>query len=410
MNASRSEPIAAAVLSEVQRQHAILSHGTAAVYPGPDEHGFDGLHYKLADAVAKKRPLKVKLGMDPTAPDLHLGHSIVLGGMRRFQDLGHIAQPLIGDYTARIGDPAGRNKTRPPLSDAAIDANASTYFDQVFQILDSNPEKLELLYNGQWLSKLTFSDTIKLCAQVTVAQIIAREDFAKRLSENTPISMHELLYPIMQGYDSIAMNCDVEVGGTDQTFNCLMGRQLMQARGLEPQIVMTFPLLEGTDGIEKMSKSKGNYIALTDVPANMYGKVMSIPDSVLGRYHDLLTPIPHAERDRDPYGAKKALARLITARFHGAIAADGAAEDFATRFSAREIPIDLPEQTIELPTEWACSSCCRWCISSPPIPRPAGWWSRRRSRWTAMVSPIPATCSANRLPSSWRSANGAWYG
>ena len=216
-----------AVLVEARRQHAILSRGAAAIYPGPDRHGLDGLHHKLASALIDGRPLKVKFGMDPTAPDLHLGHCVVLNGMRRFQDLGHVAQPLIGDYTARIGDPSGRNKTRPPLSGEAIDANAQTYFDQVFRILDRDPKRLELLYNGQWLSRLSFAETIRLCAQVTVAQILSREDFATRLADNTAISMHELLYPIMQGYDSVAMKCDIELGGTDQTFNCLMGRQLI---------------------------------------------------------------------------------------------------------------------------------------------------------------------------------------
>jgi tyrosyl-tRNA synthetase len=343
--------IPAAMLTEVQRQHAVLSRGAAAIYPGADESGFDGLHYKLADAIVARRPLKLKFGMDPTAPDLHLGHSVVLRCLRRFQDLGHMAQPVIGDYTARIGDPSGRNRTRPPLSGEAIDANAKTYFDQVFRILDGDPEKLELRYNGEWLAKLSFADTIRLCAQVTVAQITSREDFAKRLAQKTSVSMHELLYPIMQGYDSIAINCDIEFGGTDQTFNCLMGRQLMQARGLEPQIVMTFPLLEGTDGVEKMSKSTGNYIALTDTPVDMYGKIMSIPDRILGRYYDLLTDIAPAGRDPDPYRAKRTLAQLLTARFHGAGAADAAALDFATRFSAREIPADLPERAVSLPGE-----------------------------------------------------------
>ena len=343
--------IPASVLGEVQRQHAILSRGTAAIYPGPDRHGLDGLHYKLATSLTDNRPLKVKFGMDPTAPDLHLSHCVVLSGMRRFQELGHIAQPLIGDYTARIGDPSGRNKTRPPLSSEQIDANARTYFEQVFRILNSNSDRFELLYNGHWLSKLSFAETIKLCAQVTVAQILSREDFATRLSVNTPISMHELLYPIVQGYDSVMMNCDVELGGTDQTFNCLMGRQLMQARGLEPQVVVTFPLLEGTDGVEKMSKSTGNYIALTDQPADMYGKLMSIPDRIMPRYYDLLTDIPRDERVGDPYGAKRALAHLLTAQFHGADIADAAARDFATRFSAREIPADLNEETIDLPRD-----------------------------------------------------------
>ncbi len=340
-----------AVLAEAKRQHAILSRGVAAIYPGPDRQGFDGLHHKLARSLTDGRPLKVKFGMDPTAPDLHLGHCVVLRGMRRFQDLGHVAQPLIGDYTARIGDPSGRNKTRPPLPSETIDANAQTYFDQVFRILDRDPDRLELLYNGQWLSTLSFAETLRLCARVTVAQILSREDFATRLSANTPISMHELLYPIMQGYDSVAMNCDIELGGTDQTFNCLMGRQLMQACELEPQIIVTFPLLEGTDGIQKMSKSAGNYIALNDTSTDMYGKLMSIPDRLLSRYYDLLTDIASHERAPDPYAAKKHLAHLLTAQFHGVAAADAAEEDFATRFSARQIPRTLPEATVNLPPD-----------------------------------------------------------
>jgi tyrosyl-tRNA synthetase len=340
-----------AILVEAKRQHAILSRGVAAIYPGPDRQGLDGLHHKLANALIDRRPLKVKFGMDPTAPDLHLGHCVVLNGMRRFQDLGHVAQPLIGDYTARIGDPSGRNKTRPSLSGEAIDANAQTYFDQLFRILDRDPTRLELLCNGQWLSKLSFAETIRLCAQVTVAQILSREDFATRLSDNAAISMHELLYPIMQGYDSVAMNCDIELGGTDQTFNCLMGRHLMQACNLAPQIVVTFPLLEGTDGIQKMSKSAGNYVALNDTFTDMYGKLMSIPDGLLSHYYDLLTDIPSDERAPNPYAAKKALAHLLTAQFHGVTAADAAAGDFATRFSARQIPADLPEATVDLPAD-----------------------------------------------------------
>jgi tyrosyl-tRNA synthetase len=330
----------------VLEQHAVLSRGTAQIIPEADKHGLDGLHYKLMDALKTGRPLKVKFGMDPTAPDLHLGHTVPMTGLRRFQDLGHIAQPLIGDYTARIGDPSGRNKTRPPLSGEDIDRNAQTYLEQLYKILDNDGSKVELLYNGQWLKELSFADTIKLCAQATVAQIIAREDFAKRLAENTPVSMHELLYPLMQGYDSVAMGCDIEFGGTDQTFNCLMGRQLMAARGMEPQIVMTFPLLEGLDGVEKMSKSKGNYIGVTDAPADMYGKVMSITDAMLGKWYDLLTSVAPEDRDANPYAAKHALARMITARFHGEAAADKAKDDFMTRFSKREIPDELPEATV----------------------------------------------------------------
>lgn len=344
---SPSATPSAAVLAEAKRQHTVLSQGVASIYPEKGAHGPDGLFDKLVEALQAGRPLKIKLGMDPTAPDLHFGHSIPLQAMRRFQEFGHIAQPLIGDYTARIGDPSGRNKTRPPLSGEEIDANAQTYYKQLFKIIENDPKKLELLYNGQWLKELSFADTIKLCAQVTVAQIIAREDFAKRLAENTPIAMHELLYPIMQAYDSVAMNCDIEFGGTDQTFNCLMGRQLMQALGKSPQVVMTFPLLEGLDGVEKMSKSKGNYIGVTETPEQMFGKTMSIPDTMLNRWFDLLTTIAPAERPEHPMEAKKLLARTLVTRFHTLAEANAAQTAFEQRFSKREMPTEIPELRVQ---------------------------------------------------------------
>jgi tyrosyl-tRNA synthetase len=292
---------------------------------------------KLVLALREKRPLKVKFGMDPTAPDLHLGHALILRKLREFQDLGHVIQPLIGDYTTRIGDPSGRNATRPPLDDAQIEANAKTYFAQVFKIVRDDPATLDLHYNSEWLSKLSFADTIQLCAQVTVAQLIAREDFAKRLANQTPIAMHELLYPIMQGYDSIGLMCDIELGGTDQTFNCLMGRQLMQARELVPQIVMTFPLLEGLDGVDKMSKSKGNYIGIMESAEQMFGKTMSIPDHIMGRWFDLLTTVPPQARPAHPMDAKKLLARTITGQFHDDAAAAEAQAGFEARFSKGEL-------------------------------------------------------------------------
>ena len=334
---SHTPAISAEILAEAKRQHAILVHGTAAVYPEKGVHGPDGLFDKLVLALSERRPLKVKFGMDPTAPDLHLGHALILRKLRQFQDLGHVIQPLIGDYTTRIGDPSGRNATRPPLDDAQIDANAKTYFTQVFKIVRDDPKTLDIHSNGEWLSKLSFADTIKLCAQVTVAQLTAREDFAKRLANQTPIAMHELLYPIMQGYDSIGLMCDIELGGTDQTFNCLMGRQLMQARDLVPQIVMTFPLLEGLDGVDKMSKSKGNYIGITESAEQMFGKTMSIPDSIMPRWFDLLTMVPPQERPTHPMEAKKLLARTITAQFYGDAMAAEAQAGFETRFSKGEL-------------------------------------------------------------------------
>jgi tyrosyl-tRNA synthetase len=340
----------ASLLKEAKRQHNILSRGVVDILGGEHDEQ-DGLFWKLVESLQHERPLKVKFGMDPTAADLHLGHTVILTLLRRFQDLGHIAMPLIGDYTARIGDPSGRNKTRPPLTGAEIDANAQTYLTQAFKILLQDKKVLDLRHNGAWLKKLSFADTIKLCAQVTVARIIEREDFARRLKEKTPISMHELLYPIMQGYDSVAMACDIELGGTDQTFNCLMGRHLMQAQNLPPQIVMTLPLLEGTDGVEKMSKSKGNYIGITDAPNDMFGKVMSIPDAILPRYIELLTDWQDTDLPEHPMARKKQLAQEIVARFHTPEAAETAQADFEARFSKRDVPDDLPEHTIPAGTE-----------------------------------------------------------
>ncbi|MFZ2620581.1 MAG: tyrosine--tRNA ligase [Alphaproteobacteria bacterium] len=335
-------PIPPAILAEAKRQHAILSHGVAAIYPSTGVHGPDGLFDKLVQALQENRPLKIKLGADPTRPDLHIGHGIVLESLKKFQALGHMAQFLIGGYTTRIGDPTGRNTTRPPLTPEEIKANSATYMQQVFTVLNNDPATVCLMNNEDWLANLSFADLLKLCGQVTVAQIIQREDFANRLASNTAIGLHELLYPIMQGFDSIAMECDIELGGTDQTFNCLMGRQLMHARGMSPQIVITFPLLEGLDGVEKMSKSKDNYIGLAETPNDMYGKTMSIPDTLIHRWYDLLTTVPASAREADPYKAKRALAKLITARYHGEAEADKAEAYFTQRFSEKKMDVDAP--------------------------------------------------------------------
>ncbi|PZP39030.1 MAG: tyrosine--tRNA ligase [Pseudomonas fluorescens] len=345
------------VLAEAKRQHAILSAGTAAIYPETGKWGPDGLFDKLVVALTEKRPLRVKFGMDPTAPDIHLGHTVPLNGMRKFQDLGHVVMPLIGNYTALIGDPSGRNSTRPPLTQEQIESNAETYLKQVYKVVKDDAQTCQLMWNGEWLSKLSFADTIKLAAQVSVAQLIAKEDFATRLANQTPISVHELLYPLMQGYDSIAMDerggCDIEFGGTDQTFNCLMGRHLMNARGLHPQVVMTFPLLEGLDGVIKMSKSKNNYIGVTESPDDMFGKTMSIPDTMLDRWYTLLTTIEPKDRPTHPMDAKKKLANFITARFHSQAEADAAQTAFESRFSKREMPTEMPELTLPQPATLA---------------------------------------------------------
>jgi tyrosyl-tRNA synthetase len=329
------------IKKEALRQHDILSAGTIQIVPE------GGLLKKLEKSLANKKPLKVKLGVDPTAPDIHLGHTVVLQKLKQFQELGHTAMLLIGDFTASIGDPSGRNKTRPPLSSEEIQHNAETYMKQAFKVLDK--EKTSLLKNSTWCADLSFADIIKLLSSVTVSQILQREDFHNRYTENQPIAMHELLYPIMQGYDSVAMEADVELGGTDQTFNCLMGRELQKDAGQPLQIVVTLPLLEGTDGEKKMSKSLGNYIGLTDEPNDMFGKVMSIPDTLLLKYFALLTDVCiECEGDipLHPMEAKKELAKELVTRFHSKKDALAAQEDFETRFSANAIPEELPEHTV----------------------------------------------------------------
>jgi tyrosyl-tRNA synthetase len=303
---------------------------------------------KLARAEATGNPLRIKFGMDPTAPDLHLGHTVVLNKMRQLQDLGHVVIPLIGDFTTMIGDPSGRNSTRPPLTREQIEANARTYFEQIRLVVDI--DNAEVRWNSEWSDPLGARGMIQLAARYTVARMMERDDFARRFAGNTPISVHEFLYPLMQGYDSVALKSDLELGGTDQKFNLLMGRHLQQEYGQEPQCILTMPLLQGTDGIEKMSKSKGNYIGITE-PANvMFAKVLSISDELMWRWFTLLSFRAEAEiaalqreveGGRNPKDAKVLLAREITARFHGAKAADEAEADFAKR-AAGGVPDDIP--------------------------------------------------------------------
>lgn len=298
------------------------------------------LRHKLESAARQKRQLRVKLGMDPTAPDVHLGHAVVLTKMRQFQNLGHRAVLIIGDFTTRIGDPTGRSKTRPVLSDDEIERNARTYFEQVGKILDMSPEKLEIRRNSEWLAGMTFADVIRLAARMTVGQLLKREDFRNRYESETPISLHELLYPLVQGWDSVNIRADVELGGTDQTYNNLVGRELQTQVGQEPQVVLVMPLLRGTDGEKKMSKSLGNYIGVLDVPTDIYGKTMAIPDALLPDWFRLLTDIPESrwreEIDRHPMQAKGMLARAIGARLHGPAEMEQAAVWWHERFSQRE--------------------------------------------------------------------------
>ncbi|MCS6953439.1 MAG: tyrosine--tRNA ligase [Bryobacterales bacterium] len=311
----------------------------------------DELRERLAESARTGKPLRVKAGFDPTAPDLHLGHAVLLRKMKHFQDLGHTVIFLIGDGTARIGDPTGRNVTRPPMTREEIEANAETYKAQVFKILD--PDKTEIRFNSEWLDKLTFEDMIRLCARYTVARLLERDDFAKRYREGSPISIHELLYPLAQAYDSVMLACDVELGGTDQKFNLLVGREIQRDYGQRPQIVATTPLLEGTDGINKMSKSLGNYIGITEAPEVMYAKVMSVSDELMFRYYELLTDRSLAEIEAmrariaqgelHPMEAKMALARSIVTDFHGAAAAARAEEEFNQVVRRGEVPTELPE-------------------------------------------------------------------
>src|ERR1041384_3990394 len=288
---------------------------------------------ELKNKLAQGRPLRVKLGGDPTAPDLHLGHSVVLRKLRQFQDLGHKAVLIIGDYTALIGDPTGQNKTRPMLSEADIERNANTYFDQAGKILDTTPGKLEIRRNSEWLAGMSFADVIRLASKMTVARMLERDTFEKRHKSGEPISVHEFLYPLMQGYDSVMIQSDVELGGTDQTFNNLVGRDLQRDAGQDPQVVMILPILEGLDGLEKMSKSKGNYIGLNDSPKDMFGKTMRISDELMARWYVLLlgqAPQGH------PMDAKKSLACRLVERYHGREAADQALADFEKQFSKRD--------------------------------------------------------------------------
>jgi tyrosyl-tRNA synthetase len=303
-------------------------------------------------------PLRIKAGFDPTAPDLHLGHTVLLNKMRQFQQFGHEVIFLIGDFTGLIGDPTGRNQTRPPLTPEEVQANARTYQQQVFKILD--PARTRVEFNSRWLSSLSAADFVRLTAQYTVARMLERDDFAKRYKSGQPIAIHEFLYPLAQGYDSVALRADVELGGTDQKFNLLVGRQLQSAYGQEPQVVLTVPLLEGTDGINKMSKSLGNYIGIAESPADMFGKVMSISDTLMWRYYELLSFRPLAQiaalrqavaDGRNPRDVKLELAHELVARFHGAADAQQAQRDFLLRVSERAVPANLKPQVLSVPTE-----------------------------------------------------------
>ncbi|MBU4200165.1 MAG: tyrosine--tRNA ligase [Verrucomicrobia bacterium] len=314
------------------------------------------LQEKLERAAKERRALRVKYGADPSAPDIHLGHVVGLNKLREFQDFGHTVVFIIGDFTGMIGDPSGQSATRKPLTREQIQANARTYQDQVFRILD--PARTEVRFNSEWCAGMSFEDVLKLSAHVTVAQILARDDFQKRFAENNPISLVEFLYPLIQGYDSVMVNADIELGGTDQLFNLLVGRDLQKAYGQAPQVALTLPLLEGLDGVRKMSKSLGNYVGINEPAREMFGKLMSIPDALMGRYDALVLGRPQAEIDaarqavetgaRHPRQAKDELARRIVARFHGAAAALAASEEFTRVFSEHKLPDTIPAVTIPI--------------------------------------------------------------
>jgi tyrosyl-tRNA synthetase len=303
----------------------------------------------LRAKLARGKPLTVKVGFDPTAPDIHLGHTVVIRKMKHFQQLGHRVVFVIGDFTAMIGDPTGKKATRPPLTPQEIEENARTYERQVFKILD--PDKTEVRFNNEWLGQLGSAGMVKLAAKYTLARMLERDDFRKRFDSHQPISIHELLYPLAQAYDSVALKADAELGGTDQLFNLLVGRDLMREYGLEPQVVLTTPLLEGLDGVEKMSKSLGNYIGITEDPQSIFGKVMSVSDDLMWKYYLLCTDLTAPEivkirAQERPMDAKRQLARMIIADFHGPAAAEAADEEFRRIFSERQVPSDIEDKTL----------------------------------------------------------------
>lgn len=317
----------------------------------------------LQKKLERGKPLRVKAGFDPTAPDLHLGHTVLINKLRQFQELGHEVQFLIGDFTAMIGDPTGKSATRPPLTREDVLENAKTYEHQVFKILDA--EKTTVLFNSSWMGAMSAADLIQLAAKHTVARMLERDDFSKRYKGGQPISVHEFLYPLVQGYDSVAMKADVELGGTDQKFNLLVGRQLQEAYGQEPQVALTMPILEGLDGVQKMSKSLGNYIGITDAPDDMYGKLMSISDDLMWRYFELLSFRPmsdinqlqrQVEEGANPRDIKVQLAEELVERFHSKADALRANENFVARFRKGQIPDDMPEVTLPAPDGMAIAN------------------------------------------------------
>lgn len=329
----------------LEEQLALIQRGTQEILSEED----------LVAKLKLNRPLRIKAGFDPTAPDLHLGHTVLINKLKHFQDLGHEIYFLIGDYTAKIGDPSGKSSTRPPLTDEQIKINAQTYAEQVFKILDK--EKTRIVFNSEWFKDMSAADMIQLGSQLTVSRMLERDDFAKRYAAQTPIAIHEFLYPLVQGYDSIALKADVELGGTDQTFNILMGRTLQGRYGQEPQVCITVPILEGLDGVNKMSKSLGNYVGIYDAPGTMYQKLLSMPDTLIRRYFEFLSFKPmeevealmtEMENGRNPQEIKRILAEELIERFHDADAAANAHKSAGNVLADGELPVDLPEVMLDL--------------------------------------------------------------
>lgn len=337
---------------DVEKQMQVLQRGPAEIILPED------LEAKLRRSLKENRPLRVKLGLDPTAPDIHLGHTVVLHKLQQFQKLGHQVILLIGDFTGRIGDPTGKNETRRQMTPEEIQTNARTYQEQIFKILD--PRKTEIVFNSRWLAPLTFAQVIELASKYTVARMLEREDFSERFKNGRPISIHEFFYPLMQAYDSVALHSDVELGGTDQRFNLLMGRMLQREYGQEPQVAIMMPILEGLDGVQKMSKSLGNYVGINEPPGEMYGKLMSLPDNLMLRYLELVTPLAPEEVENIRQGLEKGnlhprdtkmyLARTVVTQYHGEEAARVAEAAFVRVFRQREVPEEIPE--VGAPESW----------------------------------------------------------
>ncbi len=353
---SSATAVTPTAFAEVDTQLDLITKGAAEIIPAAGSDAPDALRARLEASRRTGIPLRIKAGFDPTAPDLHLGHTVLMRKLKHFQDLGHQVVFLVGDSTALIGDPTGKNVTRKPLSREEISVNARTYQDQVFKILDR--ERTEVRFNSEWLDRLGYADLVKLLAQFTVSQMLEREDFTKRFNNEQPIALHELMYPIAQGYDSVALRCDVELGGTDQKFNLMRGRDLQKHFEQKPQIVLMTPILEGLDGVQKMSKSLGNAIGINEPASAMYGKLMSISDDLMWRYWIFLTDLPQREIDGmqdqvaagtlHPMQAKKNLAHTVTAGFHSQAEADAAAEGWATQFQQKGVAEDVPEVTLSL--------------------------------------------------------------